>query len=423
MDTQSVYFIASLWMGLALLAGLLSIRLGLSVALAEIGLGVVGGNLLGLRTTPWIDFLAGFGSILLTFLAGAEIDPAALRRRLKAALAIGAVSFAAPCLGAFLFARYAAGWNLHAAEIAGVALSTTSVAVVYAVMVETGLNRTDLGKLILAACFVTDLGTVLALGILFANFDGWMLLFVAATGVTLAVLPRATRFVIARVGGRVSEPEIKFLFLVLLVLGWLAQTANSEAVLPAYLIGLVSAGVFARDRVLVDRMRSIAFALLTPFYFLKAGLYVSLPAVIGGAGLIVLLLMVKLLAKGVGVWPLARGAFHLPARESTYTTLLMSTGLTFGTISALFGLTNHLITQDQYTILVTVVILSAVAPTLVAQSFFRPRVAVPWQDLEEIEAQGEIDAPVPALPHAGLVATVPGGRREEAREGASEDPR
>jgi len=287
------------------------------------------------------------------------------------------VSFALPCLGAFLFCLLVPHWTLHAAEIGGIALSTTSVAVVYAVMVETGLNRTDLGKLILAACFVTDFGTVLALGVLFVSFNGWLVLFVAVTCVTLSVLPRLTRFVISSVGNRVSEPEVKFIFLILFVLGWLAQTAKSEAVLPAYLVGLVIAGVFVRDRVLVDRMRSIAFALLTPFYFLKAGLYVSVPAVVTGIGLIVVLLLVKLVTKGIGVWPVARGVVRLPARESTYTTLLMSTGLTFGTISALFGLTNHLITQAQYTILVTVVILSAVVPTLIAQGFFRPTATAP----------------------------------------------
>ncbi len=403
MDTNNAYYIASLWMALALAASLISIRLGISVALVEIGMGVVGGNFLNMHTNAWIDFLASFGSGLLTFLAGAEIDPAALRRHLRASLSIGVVSFLFPFVGAFLVARFLIGWDLHAAEIAGVALSTTSVAVVYAVMVETGLNRTELGKLILAACFVTDFGTVLALGVLFADFNGWLALFVAVTCVTLAFLPRLTRYVIGSVGGRVSEPEVKFLFLVLLFLGWLAQGAKSEAVLPAYLVGLVIAGVFVQDRVLVDRMRSIAFSLLTPFYFLKAGLYVSLPAVATGAGLIVLLLATKLVAKGVGVWPVSR-ALHLPRRESTYTTLLMSTGLTFGTISALFGLTNKLISQSQYTILVTVVILSAVVPTVIAQGFFRPA-AVPEAEQADVEAQGELDAPF-GLPGAAASPAV-----------------
>jgi hypothetical protein len=51
----------------------------------------------------------------------------------------------------------------------------------------------------------------------------------------------------------------------------------------------------------------------------------------------------------------------------------MSTGLTFGSISALFGLTHGIINQGQYTILVTVVIGSAVVPTFIAQTWFLPR--------------------------------------------------
>jgi Kef-type K+ transport system membrane component KefB len=391
--------VAALWIGLALAASLFSIRLGISVALIEIALGVVGGNLLGLRTTPWIDFLAAFGAILLTFLAGAEIDPASLRRHLRVSLAIGGISFAGPAIAAFLVAYVGLGWSLQAAEIAGLALSTTSVAVVYAVIIESGLASRELGKLILAACFVTDLGTVLFLGVLFADFDPLLAIFAGATALAILLVPRLTRALVARVPGRVSEPEIKFLFLVLLGLGGLAQVAGSEAVLPAYLIGLAVAGVFVADRVLVQRMRATAFSLLTPFYFLKAGSLVSIPAIVAGAGLIALFLVVKVIAKVAGVWPTAR-AFGLPMRDANYTTLLMSTGLTFGTIAALYGFTNGYIDQAAYTVLVTVVILSAVVPTLIATTFFEPR-AAQGLELEDFEAAEEIDAgPVaaPAMP-------------------------
>lgn len=394
---NNIYMIAAAWMGLAFVASVISIRLGISVALIEILIGVLAGNFLHLKTNSWVDFLASFGSGLLTFLAGAEIDPASLRRYLKVSLSIGAIAFFVPFLGALAFAYFVAGWDRAAAEIAGIALSTTSVAVVYAVMVETGLNRTELGKLILAACFVNDFGTVLALGVLFANFNIWLIVFVVATAIALYFLPRWTRFVISSLGQRVSEPDVKFILLVLFFLGGLATTANSEAVLPAYLVGLVVAGVFLQDRLLAARIRSIAFTILTPFYFIKAGLFVSLPAVASGALLIVALLVVKLVTKYVSVYPLTR-AFHMAKREGYYTTLLMSTGLTFGTISALFGLTNNLISQKQYTILVTVVILSAIVPTLIAQRFFAPEVPVEVTEEEEVRdvIEGEREEPVVA---------------------------
>ena len=382
----NVWFVAAAWMLLAFVASLVSIRTGISVALIEIGMGVIGGNFLGLQTGEWVNFLATFGAVLLTFLAGAEIDPDSLRVHLKAALVIGFVSFLAPFLGAWGFAYWVTGWTYQGALICGIALSTTSVAVVYAVMVETGLSRTSLGKMILAACFVTDLGTVLALGAFFADFNRWLLAFAVALGVALRFMPRLARALIATFGAtRVSEPEVKFLFLVLFVLGGLATTARSEAVLPAYLVGLVVAGVFVEDRVLVTRMRSIAFSMLTPFYFIKAGLFVSLPAMAASAGLILALLAVKLAAKSIGVWPLAR-VFKLPRREANYTTLMMATGLTFGTISALFGLEHHLIDRTQYTVLVTVVIGSAVVPTLIAQAFFQPDVRAQSPVVKEARA-------------------------------------
>jgi len=385
----NVYFEAAIWVGMALLASMVSVKIGVPVALVEIVVGALAGNIAGIKThvtqAAFVTFLASVGSIALTFLAGAEIDPVSLRRHWKASLSIGAVSFAVPFLGAFAFCALVLGWDRQAAEIGGIALSTTSVAVVYAVMVETGLNRRDIGKLILAACFITDLGTVLALGGLFATY-GWLLLvFAATTAITLTVLPRVTRLMIDRIGHRISEPEIKLLLLVLLALGGLATQAGSEAVLPAYLAGLVTAGVFMHDRMVMDRLRSIAFAVLTPFFFLRAGTLIDTSALVTGAGVITVLLAVKLISKGIAVWPTA-GRFRLRKRERAYTTLLMATGLTFGSISALFGLTHHLINSTQYTELVTVVVLSAFVPTLIAQQLFQPELV----DTEE-EVAGRPD--------------------------------
>jgi Kef-type K+ transport system membrane component KefB len=192
--------------------------------------------------------------------------------------------------------------------------------------------------------------------------------------IMLWYMPRWTNFIIVRMGAshQISEPEVKFLLLILFFLGGLSTTAKSEAVLPAYLVGLVVAGVFMRDKTLVHRMRSIAFAVFTPFYFIKAGLYVSLPAVWSAIGVISFLFLLKLATKYVGVFPFAR-VFSMRSKESHYTTLLMGTGLTFGTIASLYGLNNHIIDQKQYTILVTVVILSAVLPTLFAQKYFKPK--------------------------------------------------
>src|SRR5256884_555809 len=383
-------------MGLALIGSLISIWTGISVALIEILVGVAAGNIaLGfeggtlqigiaggnidagqlhhvLQSTEWTNFLAMLGAGVLTFLAGAEIDPHSLKANWRASVLIGILSFAIPFGVVWVVAQFVFGWSLHQAQIAGIALSTTSVAVVYAVMIEGGLSDTAMGKMILAACFITDFGTVLALGTLFANYNLWLLAFVVVTLIVPWLMPAWTRGIITRLGAtQVSEPEVKFIFFVLFFLGGFATAAKSEAVLPAYLLGLVVAGGFFRDKTLVRRMRSIAFAVFSPFYFIKAGLYVSLPALWTGLLVISAFLALKMVTKIVGVFPLAR-LHYMKVKEASYTTLLMATGLTFGTISSLYGLQNGIIDQDQYTILVSVVILSAFVPTLIAQKFFQP---------------------------------------------------
>jgi len=366
-----VWFSSALWVGLALIASVTQRWIAISIALIEIIVGAIAGNLVDLTLTPWVNYLAGFGAILLTFLAGAEIDVDVIRRNFGSTMSIGVVGFFAPYLGVLAFAHFVSGWPWPQAQIAGIALSTTSVAVVYAVMIETGFNQTEIGKIIIAACFVNDLGTVLALGVVFANYNLWLIGFAAATVAILFLLPRLTPWFFAWIGPRVSEPQIKFVLLLLFLLGGLANTAKSEAVLPAYLIGIVLAPIFLKDRELMHRVRVIAFTILTPFYFLKAGSLVRADVLVASAGVILVYLAIKMVTKFVGILPLTR-FFRFDRREGMYTTLLMSTGLTFGSISALFGLTNHIIDERQYTILLTAVIGSAVVPTLIAERWFQP---------------------------------------------------
>jgi len=380
----AVWELFTLWVALALIASLLSVWLRVSTALTEICVGtaaqlilgsIFGATVLG-SDEGWIKFLAGIGAIMLTFLAGAELDPTVFRKKWKEATALGLVGFFFPFLGCAAAAYFVLGWNNSASWLAGVALSTTSVAVVYAVMIEYGLNKTEYGKTVLAACFINDLGTVLALGFIFAPFTLRTLVFAAVGIVVFAALPWVTPWFNHRFGNRPSEIEIKYLLFFLLALGALAGWADSEAVLPAYIIGMVLAGTVGKDHALIRRMRAMTFGLMTPFYFIRAGAFVSIPALIAAPFAFFLMLAAKMVSKFVGVYPVTR-AFKTPNPEAMYTTLLMSTGLTFGTISSLFGLSHGIITQAQYSILVAGVIGSAVVPTLIANAFYLPHHLLP----------------------------------------------
>ena len=385
---------------LILTASMVSVELGLSVAIIEIVFGVVAGNLLGVTSTPWIDFLASFASIVLTFLAGAEVDPALLREKWRASFLIGGLSFVLPFIGCGLFAYYVAGWDLRQSEIAGVALSTTSLAVVYAVLVETGLTRTEIGKTIMAATFVTDLGTAVALSALFIRPTVYFLLFVVVSVIVILVMRVLQPWFFARYGDRVIEPEIKGAFAVLFLLMWLAGLANSHAVLPAFLLGLAVASIFQRYPEEHRRFRVVAFALLTPFFFFKGGLSVSLAALATAVPLVVGFFAVKMGLKFAGVLP---AALRYVRPHATYTTLLMSTGLTFGTISSLYGLNAGIIDRTQFSVLVSVVILSAVVPTAIAQRLFTPPLHVlTTEEVSDIE-DAEFEPPRRPDPPLGEV--------------------
>ena len=190
------------------------------------------------------------------------------------------------------------------------------------------------------------------------------------------MLPSLTGWFFKKYGGRVSELETKYILFLLFALGGLAAWAGSEAVLPAYMIGSVLAGTVGKDHALVRRLRTLTFGLLTPFYFIRAGSFVSVPALIAAPATLVILFLAKMATKTAFVFPTVRAHNHR-GDSGTYYTLMMSTGLTFGTISALFGLNHQIITQAQYSFLVSTVIASAVIPTLIANTWFLPKHLLP----------------------------------------------
>jgi len=377
--------LAAILAAVVVVASLVSVELGVTVALLELTLGVVVGNVFDLGSAEWLDFVAKFASIVLTFLAGMEVDPDYMRRRLSASLGIGFTSFAGPFAVASLVSYFLIGWTLKASLIAGTALSTTSLAVVYAVLVERDLVRTEVGKLLMSATFVTDICTAVALSAIFIKPNAWFPVFLVVSLALVLALPRIAPWFFRRYGDRVIEPGIKLVFVCLLVLMVLADLANGHAVLPAFVLGLVMSRHYAEHREEQKRLRVVAFAFLTPFFFLKGGLNVSLGAVFANLGLLGALLLTKMVPKIAFILPLARRAMP---RHATFTTLLMSTGLTFGTISSLYGLTAGIIDRTQFSLLVTVVVLSAVVPTAIAERWFVPEPA------EEQEADRRV--PIPA---------------------------
>jgi Kef-type K+ transport system membrane component KefB len=418
---QHIFTLVAVWLAFAVLAAIIATRIKIAIALVEICVGVAVAAVatrfgwfahLG-SDEEWLRFLASTGAVLLTFLAGAELDPAVMRTKLSEVTIVGLAGFFAPFLGCAALAYWTLGWDVQASLLAGVALSTTSMAVVYSVMLETGFNRTEFGKGILGACFVNDLGTVIALGLLFAPFTYRTVVFVVVTAGVLAILPRTVDRMTRVYGHRTAAIRTKLVLVVLLGLGALAFWAGSEAVLPAYIAGMVLAGGAAQDHHWIRRLRTLTVGFLTPIYFLRAGMLVDVGAVAAAPLIVLVLFGGKVGAKIFGLYPVI-ARFRHDRRERWYYTLMMSTGLTFGTISALYGLTNGIVTQDQYSYLVAVVIGTAVIPTLIATLASVPRHLLPKEQVTPLP--GELVA-AEILDEAGAELDL---EQEEAEEAADE---
>ena len=377
---SQIYFIAALWFLAALLSTILANQLKISMALMEIMVGAIIGYLafkLNLTekltlNADWIKFIAGVAAIMLTFLAGAELNPDSLKSKFKEITIIGLVGFFAPFIGASFVAYYLLHWGLQASLLTGIALSTTSMAVVYSVMIEYGLNKTGFGKSLLGACFVNDLGTVIGLGLIFAPFTYKTLVFMTITVALICVLHGITNFLIKHFAFKTAAIRTKWILFVLIAMAVLAIWSGSEPVLPAYIIGMILAKTMEKDNFFIRRIRTMTIGFLTPIYFLRAGALMSVSALIAAPFVFILLFLSKVFSKILGLYPVINH-FKKHKDEKWYYTLLMSTGLTFGTISALYGLTNNIITREQYSFLVGTVIASAIIPTLIANKFFLPK--------------------------------------------------
>ena len=398
---EQIFFIAALWIGLAVVSTIIAYHLRISIALVEICVGVLvaaiaertlgSPNVLG-GNSEWLRFLASTGAVMLTFLAGAELDPRIIRTKWQEVTLVGAIGFLAPFLGCAVVARFLLHWDPRASLLAGVALSTTSMAVVYAVMLETGFNKTEFGKGILGACFVNYLGTVIVLGLLFAPFTYKTIAFVVASAVILSLFPFLTVLIHRTYGNRTAAIRAKWVVFVLFSLGALAYWSGSEAVLPAYIAGILLAEFATKEEHWVRRFRTLTVGFLTPFYFLRAGTLVSVPALMAAPFVFILLFAGKVFSKIFGLYPVI-GLFRTQKSERWYYTLMMSTGLTFGTISSLYGLSHGIVTKAQYSFLVTTVIASAVIPTMIANFAFLPKhlLAEIYKGKHEKIAEGGMD--------------------------------
>lgn len=356
---------------IALGAQFLAFRFGAAAAIMEIILGMVLANLMGWQASsfPWLVFLTSLAGVLLTFLAGTEIDEQSLKQNWKRSLVIGIASFSLTFVTtAYLCYQYL-GWNAEAALLAGTALSETSIAIVYVVLVEGGRSRTPLGSMILCACFFTNLIATIALTVIFTQPSIELALLAIGLALTVWLAPKLLASVSHWFRDRSGDVVLKMTLAVLAGLMVLSAWAGVAAVLSAYVIGMALARFMRERREEAVKMKLIVTGFLSSFFFIAAGSSVRADALVAGFFVVLLLVALRLGSKWLSV---SLACKALQGRDTAYTALLMSTSLTFGMVFCQIGLDRGFISSDQFSILVAVLIICAIIPTILAEKYFDP---------------------------------------------------
>jgi Kef-type K+ transport system membrane component KefB len=348
------------------LAGITGIKLNITSAIIEVIAGIILGNFLGVGIEPWLDFLGTFGGLILTFLAGVEIDLSLLKRNGKQSFVLGTSAFIVTFVGEMIFLYFVTDWSLPAKLTASLAQTPTAIAVVYTMFLEYGLLGSQSSKLVLAAIFVNDILTLMCINLISHKFNLFTVAFILAMAIMALALPKIMEYIAKWHGMRSVELELRLIFAVILGISFLADAGNMQAVFGAFLLGLVFANSLHNHSDILPKLRSVTFSLLAPVFFVKAGILISLPAVLGNVMLILGILVVKMLSKSAGTYYFNK--IWVP-EAPIFSTILFSTSLTVGIVTAAFGRNSQFLDQTQFSIVMIAIVLSAVIPSLIARRF------------------------------------------------------
>jgi Kef-type K+ transport system membrane component KefB len=349
-----------------LVAGIVGLKTRISSSVIEVLAGILLANLLNVGISPWLEFLGTFGGLILTFLAGAEVEFTLLRKRAKQSFILGTMAFAAPLIGAVSFLSITLQWSPQASLAGGLALTTTSIAVVYAVLIEYELIKIPFAKSIIAVTFVNDILTLVGINFIQPLFDWITASFIIILLVSVLLIPRLLKAIVQRYGRKAVEMELRFILAALLGIAFFADEAKLHAVFGAFVLGLIFANSLQQHQEVLSKMKTLTFSLLAPAFFVRAGIMIALPTVFANVLAILGLLGIKLTSKFAGTYALCKR--WIP-EAPVFSTLLFSTGLTVGTITATLGRDLGFLSNIQFSIIVMAVILSAIVPTLIAKSF------------------------------------------------------
>ncbi|MCD6313172.1 MAG: cation:proton antiporter [Thaumarchaeota archaeon] len=353
------------WMILLIVVfGVLSLEIGFSTAILEIVAGVIGGNLFGEISPSWMSFIANYGLLGLMFLAGLEIDRNELRKHFRRSSVLALSAYLIPFVVIFAIA-FAITLNLGQSTLIAIALSTTSLALLYPLLRERGYLNLEIGHAILSAAMLVDIFSMISLSIAFSAITYLSLIFLIILILFMFHAPRVGRWLFARYSENLAEIELKFILLVLLALLFFAERVMiSEAVL-AFIMGFLFSEILEEHEILVEKLKGIIFAFFSPIFFFKAGSFLKFSSMsLMSLLYIVILLPAAFFSKYYASKLVFRRLFGAGEALSRFVGLSFNLRLTFGIVTALFGLELGLIPLEIYTAIITIIISSALISSI-----------------------------------------------------------
>jgi Kef-type K+ transport system membrane component KefB len=348
---------------LVLAAGI-ALEIGFSSAIAEILAGVALGYFFAdIASLNWVEFLGNLGLLGLMFLAGFEVDIHRLRNTWRASVGIGVASLAAPLIGVYLVCAFLFGLSWQVSGLMAIGLSTTSLALVYHALKERGDLAGDFGQVLLGAATIVDVLSMVTLALLLGSFGWGTAIFLLVVVPGIFGLPRVGTWIFRRYGGSIVEFELRFLMVVLISMGFMAEHLGGlHPAVIAFAIGLVLSEVVEEHGEVEEKLRAVVFSLLAPVFFLHAGMQIDLSLVT--TELMLQLVVLFVVAVGLKFAGTALATNWLLGHSGTFVGMLFNYRLAFGIATATVGLKTGVITNAQYSIILLVIVGSAFLPAL-----------------------------------------------------------
>ncbi len=345
---------------LIVVSGFVCLEFAFPVAIGEFIAGMIGGHFIDSSKVPWLKFFSYLGLLCLMFLAGFEVDIRVLKKNLARSLSIGLISFLAPyCL--VILVALVLDFSIKEALILATALSTTSLAMVYTILKGSNLITTDYGQVLLGSAMVVDIASMISLTLIFIEFTWINLLYILALITVLIFVDKFVTSIFKRYKGNRFEFELKFLLLLFLGLGIVAEEAGFHAAIIAFIVGIIFSDIEQQHIVIIEKLDTVVFGLLAPIFFFHAGSLIAFSELtMTTLMLFFLFLLVAVISKFFGTYLSIYMLYKKDTVVAKYGGIIFNYRLSFGIVTGMYAYDMGLIDVQLLNIIFLIVAISSI---------------------------------------------------------------